>query len=46
MFRVLDAEGIGMDLTEGYAILPTAAVSGLYLPHGLARTHKTMTSNT
>ncbi len=33
LFRVLAAEGIGMQLTEGYAMLPTAAVSGLYFSH-------------
>ncbi|GAB3260483.1 methionine synthase [Chitinimonas naiadis] len=33
MFRVLGAEDIGMILTEGYAMLPTAAVSGLYFSH-------------
>ncbi|WP_269531801.1 methionine synthase [Chitinimonas sp. BJYL2] len=33
LFRVLDAESIGMQLTEGYAMLPTAAVSGLYFSH-------------
>ncbi|PHV10370.1 methionine synthase [Chitinimonas sp. BJB300] len=33
MFRVLGAESIGMQLTEGYAMLPTAAVSGLYFSH-------------
>lgn len=33
LFRVLDAESIGMRLTEGYAMLPTAAVSGLYFSH-------------
>lgn len=33
LFRVLNAESIGMSLTEGYAMLPTAAVSGLYFSH-------------
>ncbi|MEH6459857.1 methionine synthase [Chitinimonas sp. JJ19] len=33
LFRLLGAEGIGMELTEGYAMLPTAAVSGLYFSH-------------
>ena len=33
LFRVLDAEAIGMQLTEGYAMLPTAAVAGLYFSH-------------
>ncbi|UXY15061.1 methionine synthase [Chitiniphilus purpureus] len=33
LFRVLDAPAIGMTLTEGYAMLPTAAVSGFYFSH-------------
>jgi len=33
LFRILDAESIGMLLTEGYAMLPTAAVSGFYFSH-------------
>ncbi|MBV1774973.1 methionine synthase [Burkholderiaceae bacterium DAT-1] len=33
LFKVLDAPSIGMTLTEGYAMLPTAAVSGLYFSH-------------
>lgn len=33
LFRILDAESIGMSLTEGYAMLPTAAVSGFYFSH-------------
>jgi len=33
LFRLLDAESIGMELTEGYAMLPTAAVAGLYFSH-------------
>ncbi len=33
LFRVLDANRIGMTLTEGYAMLPTAAVSGFYFSH-------------
>ena len=28
LFTLLDAPGIGATLTEGYAMLPTAAVSG------------------
>ncbi len=34
LFRLLDAEGnAGMTLTEGFAMLPTAAVSGYYFSH-------------
>ena len=34
IFRVLDAEkNIGMQLTESYAMIPAAAVSGFYLAH-------------
>ncbi|WP_374337011.1 methionine synthase [Leeia sp.] len=33
LFRLLDAPAIGMTLTEGYAMLPTAAVSGFYFSH-------------
>jgi 5-methyltetrahydrofolate--homocysteine methyltransferase len=34
LFRVLDAKAqIGMDLTESFAMLPAAAVSGFYLAH-------------
>jgi 5-methyltetrahydrofolate--homocysteine methyltransferase len=33
MFRVLQAEEIGMLLTESYAMYPGAAVSGFYLAH-------------
>ncbi|WP_432722742.1 methionine synthase [Jeongeupia wiesaeckerbachi] len=33
LFEILDANGIGMTLTEGYAMLPTAAVSGFYFSH-------------
>ena len=34
LFHVLDAEqGIGMQLTESYAMMPAAAVSGFYLGH-------------
>lgn len=33
LFRVLAPETIGMSLTEGYAMLPTAAVSGFYFSH-------------
>lgn len=37
LFRLLDAPAIGMSLTEGYAMLPTAAVSGFYFSHPEAR---------
>ena len=33
MFRVLDCAGIGMELTESWAMLPAASVSGFYLAH-------------
>ncbi|HSC78907.1 MAG TPA: vitamin B12 dependent-methionine synthase activation domain-containing protein, partial [Chitinolyticbacter sp.] len=33
LFEILDANSIGMTLTEGYAMLPTAAVSGFYFSH-------------
>ena len=37
LFDLLDAESIGMSLTESYAMLPAASVSGLYFAHPLAR---------
>jgi 5-methyltetrahydrofolate--homocysteine methyltransferase len=37
MFALLDAPSIGMGLTENYAMLPTAAVSGFYLSHADSR---------
>jgi 5-methyltetrahydrofolate--homocysteine methyltransferase len=33
MFRVLDAEEIGMHITESYAMLPASSVSGFYFSH-------------
>ncbi len=33
MFRVLQAEEIGMVLTEGYAMMPASSVSGFYFSH-------------
>ena len=33
MFRVLQAEEIGMQLTESLAMMPAASVSGFYLAH-------------
>ncbi|KJH67720.1 methionine synthase [Chromobacterium violaceum] len=37
LFKLLDAPAIGMTLTEGYAMLPTAAVSGFYFSHPASR---------
>ncbi|QLI81540.1 methionine synthase [Chitinibacter fontanus] len=37
LFKVLNAPNIGMTLTEGYAMLPTAAVSGFYFSHPESR---------
>ena len=33
MFRVLQAEAIGMGLTDSLAMTPAASVSGFYLAH-------------
>ena len=33
VFRILEAEDIGMSLTESYAMFPGAAVSGFYFAH-------------
>ncbi len=33
LFSLLNAESIGINLTESYAMFPTAAVSGLYFSH-------------
>ncbi len=33
MFRVLDAEEIGMQLTDSFAMYPASSVSGFYLSH-------------
>ncbi|RIQ59901.1 methionine synthase [Bordetella avium] len=33
MFRVLEAEDIGMELTESYAMFPASSVSGFYFSH-------------
>ncbi|OLD49198.1 MAG: methionine synthase [Actinobacteria bacterium 13_1_40CM_2_65_8] len=33
LFELLDARSIGMDLTESFAMTPTAAVAGLYFAH-------------
>jgi 5-methyltetrahydrofolate--homocysteine methyltransferase len=37
LFRLLRAERLGMDLTESFAMLPAASVSGLYFGHPAAR---------
>ena len=38
LFKLLDAPGrLGMELTENFAMLPTAAVSGLYFAHPLSQ---------
>jgi len=33
LFRVLDGDDIGMQLTEGYAMYPASSVSGFYFSH-------------
>jgi 5-methyltetrahydrofolate--homocysteine methyltransferase len=37
LFEVLDAEQIGMELTENFAMLPASSVSGFYIAHPQAR---------
>jgi len=37
LFDLLDAARLGMDLTESWAMLPAASVSGLYFGHPAAR---------
>jgi 5-methyltetrahydrofolate--homocysteine methyltransferase len=37
LFDLLGAEGIGMELTENFATLPAASVSGVYFHHPEAR---------
>jgi 5-methyltetrahydrofolate--homocysteine methyltransferase len=37
LFDLLDAERIGIELTESYAMTPAASVSGIYLAHPRAR---------
>ncbi|MCC6472877.1 MAG: methionine synthase, partial [Burkholderiales bacterium] len=37
LFELLGAAQIGMSLTESYAMLPAASVSGFYLAHPQAR---------
>jgi 5-methyltetrahydrofolate--homocysteine methyltransferase len=37
LFEVLEAEQIGMELTENFAMLPASSVSGFYIAHPQAR---------
>ncbi len=37
LFSLLDAEAIGMSLTESFAMLPAASVSGIYISHPKAK---------
>jgi len=37
LFELLDADAIGMELTEHFAMTPAASVSGLYFGHPAAR---------
>jgi 5-methyltetrahydrofolate--homocysteine methyltransferase len=37
LFDLLGAEDVGLELTESFAMIPAAAVSGVYLAHPLAR---------
>jgi 5-methyltetrahydrofolate--homocysteine methyltransferase len=37
LFRLLDAESVGVHLTEHFAMLPASSVSGIYLGHPKAR---------
>ena len=37
LFALLDAPAAGLELTESFAMLPAAAVSGIYLAHPQAR---------
>ncbi len=37
LFELLGAESLGLTLTESFAMLPAAAVSGIYLGHPLSR---------
>ena len=37
LFELLDTERVGISLTESYAMLPAASVSGIYLHHPDAR---------
>ncbi len=37
LFELLDADRVGLELTENFAMTPAAAVSGIYLHHPQAR---------
>nr|MBA3950042.1 methionine synthase [Acidobacteriota bacterium] len=37
LFRLLDAQAVGIELTESFAMWPAASVSGIYLSHPEAR---------
>ena len=37
MFRILEAEDINMQLTEGYAMYPASSVSGFYISHPMSQ---------
>jgi 5-methyltetrahydrofolate--homocysteine methyltransferase len=37
LFEVLDAQQIGMELTENFAMMPASSVSGFYIAHPQAR---------
>jgi 5-methyltetrahydrofolate--homocysteine methyltransferase len=37
LFSLLEAERIGLELTESFAMIPAAAVSGIYLAHPRAK---------
>jgi 5-methyltetrahydrofolate--homocysteine methyltransferase len=37
LFELLDAQAVGIDLTESFAMTPAASVSGIYLAHPQAR---------
>jgi 5-methyltetrahydrofolate--homocysteine methyltransferase len=37
LFSLLDAEAVGIELTETFAMMPAASVSGIYLAHPEAR---------
>jgi 5-methyltetrahydrofolate--homocysteine methyltransferase len=37
LFALLEAERIGLSLTESFAMIPAAAVSGIYLAHPRAK---------
>ena len=37
LFELLDAPGVGITLTDSFAMMPPASVSGLYLSHPQAK---------